>query len=61
VLALHVLKQGECLAERTERILYTGFAVWLGRGVFRFEKRANGLRDILDDPEHLLRNVFVLL
>jgi len=49
------------LAERTERILYAGLAVWLGRGVLRLEQRADGLRDVLDDPEHLLRNVFVLL
>jgi hypothetical protein len=61
VLALHVLEQGECLAERTERILYAGLAVRLGRGVLRLEKRADGLRDVLDDAEHLLRNVFVLL
>jgi hypothetical protein len=61
VLALHILKQGERLAERTECTLYTSFAVWLGRRVFRLEKRANGLRYVLDDAEHLLRNVLVLL
>jgi len=61
VLTLHILKQCERLAERTERTLHTGFAVRLGRSVFRFEKRPNRFRDVLDDAEHLLRNVLVLL
>jgi hypothetical protein len=61
VLALHILKQGERLAERAERILHTGLAVRLSRGVFRLEEGANRLRDVLDDAEHLLRNVGVLL
>jgi hypothetical protein len=61
VLALHILKKRERLAERTEGTLHTGLAVRLGRGVLRLEQRANGLRDVLDDAEDLLRNVLVLL
>jgi hypothetical protein len=61
VLALYILKQRQRLAERTERVLHAGLAVRLGRGVLRLEKRADGLRDVLDDAEHLLRNIFVLL
>ena len=59
--ALHVLKEGEGLAERTERVLHAGLAVRLGRCVLRLEKCPDGFRDVLDDAEHLLRNVFVLL
>ena len=59
--ALHILKQRKRLAECTERVLHAGLAVRLGRCVLRFEKRADGLRDVLDDAEHLLRNIFVLL
>jgi hypothetical protein len=61
MLALHILKKGERLAERAQRVLYTRFAIRFGRRVFRLEKRANGLRDVLDDAKHLLRNVLVLL
>jgi hypothetical protein len=61
VLALHILQQRERLAERTERTLHTGFAVRLSRCVFRLEKRPNRFRDVLDDAEHLLWNVLVLL
>ena len=61
MLALHVLKQGERLAERAKRILHTGLAVRLGRCVFRLEQGSDGPRDVLSDPENLLRNVRVLL
>jgi len=61
MLTLHILKQGQRLAESAQRVLYTRFAIRFGRCVFRFEKRPNGLRDVLDDAKHLLRNVLVLL
>jgi len=61
MLALHILKEGERLAERAQRILHTCLAVRLGRGVFRLEKRTDGLGDVLDDAKHLLWNVLVLL
>ena len=41
MLALHILKQRERLAERAERVRHTGLPVRLGRRVFRFEERAN--------------------
>jgi hypothetical protein len=61
MLALHILKKGERLAERAQRILHTRLAVRFGRRIFCLEKRADGLRDVLDDAKHLLRNVLVLL
>ncbi|TNF63721.1 MAG: hypothetical protein EP303_02435 [Deltaproteobacteria bacterium] len=61
VLALHILKQRERLAERAQRVLHAGLAIRFGRGVFGLEERPDGLRDVLGDPEYFLRNVSVLL
>ncbi|MBW2718204.1 MAG: hypothetical protein JRD94_06525 [Deltaproteobacteria bacterium] len=47
MLSLHILKKGQRLAEGAQRVLYTRFAIRFGRCVFRFEKRPNGLRDVL--------------
>jgi hypothetical protein len=55
------LKEGEGLAQRAEGAPDAGFAVDFGRGEFGFEEGAHGPCDVLRDPEHLLRNVLVLL
>jgi len=57
VLALHVLKQGESLAECAQRVLHAGLPVRLRRGEFGFEQSANGFGDVLRDSENSFRNV----
>ncbi len=59
--SLHILEKGERLTQRPQRALHACLAVRFGGRVFRFEERADGLCDVLDDAQHLLRNVFVLL
>ncbi|MGB5193268.1 MAG: hypothetical protein WBN70_09835 [Polyangiales bacterium] len=49
------------MAQRPERALDTRLAVDLGRGVFRFEERPNGSRNVLCDAEYLFWNVRVFL
>jgi hypothetical protein len=61
VLALHILKQRECLTERAERVLHAGLAVQLGRRVLRLEERPDRFRDVLGDAESFLWNARVLL
>jgi len=61
MLALHVLKQRERLAERSQRVLHTGLTVGLGRCIFRLEEGADGPRDILRQSKYLLGNLRVFL
>jgi hypothetical protein len=61
VRALDILQQGKRLAERAERVLDAGFPVRLRRRILCLEKGADGLRNVLGDPENFLRNVGVLL
>ena len=61
MLALHVLKKCQCLAERAERVLHAGLSVNLGRCVLGFEEGANGPRDILRQSKYLLGNLRVFL
>jgi hypothetical protein len=61
MLALHVLKQRERLAQGSECVLDAGLAVDLRRGVLRLEQGAHRLRDVLRNPEDLFRDVRVLL
>ena len=61
MLAVHVLEQGEGLAERAKRALHAGLAIRFRRGVFGFKECANGSRHVLSESEDLFGNVAVLL
>lgn len=61
MLALHVLKERERLAQGPERVLDTGLAVDLRRRVLRFEQRTDRPGDVLRHAEDLLRDIRVLL
>jgi hypothetical protein len=61
VLALHVLQQGQRLAERAKGALHTRFPIGLRRCLFSLEQRPDRLRDVLRDLENFFRNFGVLL
>lgn len=61
MLALHVLEQGERLAQGPEGVLDARLAVDLGGSVLGFEKRADRPRDVLRDAEGFFWYVGVLL
>jgi hypothetical protein len=61
VLALHVLKQRERLAQGSEGVLDARLPVDFGGSVLGFEKRAHRSRDVLRDAERFFWNVSVLL
>jgi hypothetical protein len=61
VLALHVLQQGERLAQGAEGVLDASLAIDLGRSVLGFEERSDRLRDVLSDAQRFFWNVCVLL
>ena len=61
MVALHVLEQGERLAERAERVLDAGLAVRLGGRELRLEERADRLGHVLRETQNLFGNVGVLL
>jgi hypothetical protein len=61
MVAVHVLQEGERLAERTQRVLDAGLAVRLGGRELRLEKGADRLGDVLRESENLFGYVGVLL
>jgi hypothetical protein len=61
MVALHVLKQGERLAERAECVFDAALAVRFGRRVLRLEEGADRLGDVLREAENLIGNVVILL
>ena len=61
MLALHVLKQCERLAQRSECAFDACLAVDLRRGVLRFEEGADRFCDVLRNTEDFFRDVCVLL
>ncbi len=61
MVAVHVLEQGERLAERAEGVLDAGLAVRFGGRVFRLEEGADRLGHVLRESENLVGNLGVLL
>ncbi len=61
MVAIHVLEQGEGLAERAQGVLYAGLAIRFSGGVLRLEQSADRLGHVLRQPENLFGNVRILL
>ena len=61
VLALDVLEERQCLAQRPQCAFHAGLAVRFGRRVLRFEERPDRLRYVLGDREDFIWNVGFLL